>query len=188
MPTAPQRRSQASIEGLALKTGIRGRGGGSLVRTTSGSPELTSLPRVAGKSASRLTCPSRNQSRARARSDTGSKATGPRCRITPIAVAAPVRPLCLTTGSAAVLKAGQQSPATGCSSACEDPTVRAGAVPRRPEGKRRAVTVRGLGDGLQVCAPHKSGSCRGPERCCPTRLLELSPITTSTSSDAGAPD
>jgi hypothetical protein len=100
MPTAPQRRSQASIEGLALKTGIRGRGGGSLVRTTSGSPELTSLPRVAGKSASRLTCPSRNQSRARARSDTGSKATGPRCRRTPEAVTSVRWPLRCKIGSA----------------------------------------------------------------------------------------
>jgi hypothetical protein len=45
------------------------------------------LPRVAGQSESRPRCPSRNQSRARARSDHGFESSGRHCRITPEAAA-----------------------------------------------------------------------------------------------------
>ena len=42
-------------------------------------------------------------------------------------------PLCSATGNAVVLKVGRQSRPPGALPDHEDPTVRAGAVPRRPE-------------------------------------------------------
>jgi hypothetical protein len=60
------------------------------------------LPRVAGQSESRPRCPSRNQSRARARSDHGFESSGRHCRITPIAAATPWLLLEHETGSATI--------------------------------------------------------------------------------------
>jgi len=56
--------------------------------------------------------------------------------VTPIAVAAPARPLCSRTGSAGVFKVGRQPRAEGVLPHCEDPIVRAGAVRRRPLRER----------------------------------------------------
>jgi hypothetical protein len=50
-------------------------------------PRLPPNPRGAGQSESRPRCPSRNQSRARARSDHGLESSGRHCRITPEAAA-----------------------------------------------------------------------------------------------------
>jgi hypothetical protein len=57
------------------------------VRLSMGICDETCNPRVAGQSGSRPRCPSRNQSRARARSDHGFESSGRHCRITPIAAA-----------------------------------------------------------------------------------------------------
>ena len=56
--------------------------------------------------------------------------------VTPTAVAAPARPLCSATSSAPVLKGRLQPWPAGVRLHREDPTVRTGAVPRRPLQRR----------------------------------------------------
>jgi hypothetical protein len=98
--------------------------------------------------------------------------------VTPTPGHGPGLPLCSATGSAPVLKVGRRSRPAGVLSHCEDPTVRAGAVPRRP--KRYDVLAGIVLAGRPLCASNARPRAHRPRGVAAgSEATERPPLVTS---------
>jgi hypothetical protein len=100
------------------------------------------------------------------------------CRLTPTPVTAPARLLCSATGRAAGLKVGRQPPASRRTSGCEYPTVRAGAVFRRPQLQLASPVF----SSPERATTHLSSSGPPARQRSPSRKAPMTPATFSGSS------
>ena len=101
-----------------------------------------------------------------------------RCCLTPTPVTAPARLLCSATGRAAGLKVGRQPPASRRTSGCEYPTVRAGAVFRRPQLQLASPVF----SSPERATTHLSSSGPPARQRSPSRKAPMTPATFSGSS------